>query len=114
MRKEIGPLFNEERILVTDNESPDQLIFGKVDNVQDQIRDGVTGAKVSVKSIDGRTFEFSTLLRIGSCRFTSRDNRYIFYRASFLDPQDQVDQEIIKKAIKAAPQILKGNGHHTP
>ncbi|MDP3973984.1 MAG: hypothetical protein Q8P92_04080 [Candidatus Daviesbacteria bacterium] len=105
-------LSHKEHIVVIDNET-DQTILANVEGIKGHIQEEESGDIVFVKSLDGRSFEFSTLIKLGRGKFTSRDNRYVFYRACLLDPKDPQDQEIILRAIKTFPQSLNGNGSHT-
>jgi len=105
------PVRDKEPIVVIDNNNPDEVMFASVREIHKDTRLGLEGKieegkKVFVQSLEGKTFEFSTLIRLGPGRFTSRDNTYNFYRAQALDPNDPKDKEIICKAIKALPRIL--------
>lgn len=106
-----SPLFNKELIVVVDHKSPDQPIMANVQAVKEHVQEGEVGEKASVMSLDGRSFDFSTLLRIGLGKFTSWNNRFNFYRVLSLNPKDPTDNKIIIKILRSSKdQILNGNG----
>jgi len=108
-RKETS-LHNREPIVIMDNIMPDELIFANVQGIKDHSQEGDDGKKIFVQTLDGRSFDFTTLLKIGHGRYTSRDSRYTFIRAGLLDPNDPIDLEIIKRAINNSAHVINGHG----
>lgn len=98
-RKEM-PLFSTELIVVVDHEDPNQPIAANVQRIIKHSQEGERGEKALVVALDGRNFSFSTLLRIGLGKFTDMKNRYVFHRASLLDPKDPKDRQVIINTMK--------------